>query len=230
VGLAGWVLLRAHGSARLDCAVVALAYLLGGVPFGLLLGFVAGKDVRREGSGNTGATNVLRTCGPLYGLAALALDVLKGYGPVMVVLHLSEAGPHCAALTALAAVLGHNYPVWLGFKGGKGVATSAGVLLALSPAALGIGLGAFALIVAVGRYVSLGSIVGSAAMVVGHLFTTEAPLSRDALPVTALVALLLVLVLARHRDNIRRLRAGKEGKLGQSASARDADAAAEDGR
>lgn len=187
---------------------IAVAYLAGSVPFGLLLGFCAGKDVRREGSGNIGATNVLRVCGPKLGILALLLDFLKGFSPLFWGAPLVGADrPWMLVALGLAAILGHNFPVWLRFKGGKGVATSAGVVAALMPAALGVAVGTWIVVVAASRYVSLGSICAAVA-----LFAAQTAFGGD--PVfTVLAAALAVLVILRHRANIRRLRDGTENKI-----------------
>ena len=194
---------------------IPVAYLWGSIPFGLLLGFAAGKDVRREGSGNIGATNVLRTCGWPFGVPAFLLDFLKGYGPAMLAIHVFHAQPLVVVIAAITAVLGHNFPVWLGFKGGKGVATSAGAVLALIPLPLAIGGGVFLLTVALTRYVSLGSMLGTLGMLVAHLLLAAAPFSPDGLPVTAMAAAMLLLVLLRHRANIGRLLDGSESRFGR---------------
>jgi len=195
---------------------IPIAYLWGSIPFGLLLGWLAGKDVRKEGSGNIGATNVLRTCGWAFGVPAFLMDFLKGYGPALLAIHVFEAEPLVVVAAAICAVLGHNFPVWLGFRGGKGVATSAGAVLALIPIPLAIGGGVFLLCVALTRYVSLGSMLGTLGMVVAHLLLAAAPFSRDGLPVTAMAAAMLLLVLLRHRANVGRLLAGTESKFGRS--------------
>lgn len=188
-------------------AAAALAgFLLGAIPFGLLLGFAAGKgDLRRVGSGNIGATNALRAGGPVLGLATLLLDAGKGFGAVW--LGHSLAGPDGALLGGLAAFLGHLSSPFLGFRGGKGVATMLGVAAALAPYA---GL-AFAAVwiaaVALTRISSVGGLAASAA----------APVAAWALgePWAALaLAAMAALVWWRHRANIERLRAGTEPRLG----------------
>ena len=164
-----------------------LAFLLGSIPFGLLIAKAKGFDIRDHGSGNIGATNVLRVIGKKYGITCLLLDALKGFIPVMLAVNLIQiAGKgnalHLAALdplalilpateqfkgqlvhvlTALAAVLGHNYSPWVGFKGGKGIATSAGVLLALMPAGIALLAIIWLIVFAVSRFVSLASIVAA---------------------------------------------------------------------
>jgi len=205
--------------------LIAAAYLLGAVPFGWLLAWgVRGVDIRTEGSGNIGATNVLRVCGWRLGLAAFALDVLKGFGPVFWLAPLwfppvtdAKAAGWAAAVAALAAVTGHTLPVYLRFRGGKGVATSAGAFLALAPAATGLALGAFLVLVLSTRYVSVASTGAAVAIVVAqHVLAagTEGGPYGAALPVTALTWLVLVLVVVRHRSNYGRLLRGEENRIG----------------
>ena len=185
-----------------------VGYLVGAIPTGPILVKLAGAgDLAKIGSGNTGATNVLRTGRKGLAVAVLLLDALKGAIPVLVAF--AWFGPDMAKVVALGAVLGHCYSVYIGFRGGKAVATAAGVVFALVwPAGLAA-LAAFALVVGLTRYVSLGSLSAAAA----------APLTAFALghhqyvPLLALVALLIV---ARHAGNIRRLLAGRENKLGAS--------------
>ncbi len=199
--------------------IALAAYLVGAVPFGYLLGRLAGKDVRAEGSRNIGATNVVRVCGWRWGALALALDACKGFAPVWgvglgVMGGVPQAGPARAqALAAVAAVLGHTFPVYLKFRGGKGVATSAGALAALMPGALAMGLGAFVLAVAATRYVSVGSTAAVLGVLVGAHLLSPAPYGED-LPRTMLAWLLAVLVVVRHRANYARLWHGTENRLG----------------
>jgi glycerol-3-phosphate acyltransferase PlsY len=186
----------------------AIAYLLGSIPFGLLLAKAGGAgDVRRIGSGNIGATNVLRTGRKGLALATLALDMLKGALPVW--LAYRYFGPDMAVAAGLGAVLGHCFPLWLGFRGGKGVATAAGVMAALTPLVALIVVASFVLIVLLTRYVSLASILaavaaGLVAFWLGHFQAGELYLA---------LALLIVL---KHAGNIRRLLAGTESRLGSS--------------
>ncbi|MFW5856944.1 MAG: glycerol-3-phosphate 1-O-acyltransferase PlsY [Planctomycetota bacterium] len=216
--------------------LIAAAYLLGAVPFGWLLARgVRGVDVRTEGSGNIGATNVLRVCGWRLGLVAFALDVLKGFAPAFWLAPLwfppaadPEAAAGAAAAAALAAVTGHTLPVYLRFKGGKGVATSAGAFLALAPAATGLALGAFLVLVLATRYVSVASTGAAAAIVAAqHVLAADqagGPYGA-ALPVTVLTWLVLVLVVVRHRSNYGRLLRGEENRIGaKRADAPDAPA------
>jgi glycerol-3-phosphate acyltransferase PlsY len=203
------------------------AYLIGAVPFGLLLGrFLAGRDVREHGSGNIGATNVWRVCGPRIGAAAFACDLVKGFGPTFWAAPalVPEAVELAGALAALATVVGHTFPVYLRFRGGKGVATSAGALLALMPLATGIAVGVFAAILAAGRYVSVASTAAAVAILVArHLVATE-PYGVD-LPGTVLVWAVFLLVVVRHRSNYRRLLNGTESRIGRSRRGEDEGAA-----
>jgi glycerol-3-phosphate acyltransferase PlsY len=187
------------------------AYLLGSVPFGLLVGRASGRDPRRHGSGNIGATNVARAAGVAAGLLTLALDAGKGAVAVWAVGRGWDE-PFAAAGAAVAAVLGHAFPVFLRLRGGKGVATAAGAFLVLAPwAALAAGA-VFLAVVGISRYVSLGSMcaAGALPLAVGWL----AP-GRGRVEAAALCALLVVL---RHGDNLRRLAAGTESRLGNTRS------------
>jgi len=188
---------------------VALGYLLGSVSFAtLLVKLTTGKDIRAEGSGNAGATNVLRLHGKGLALAGAALDIGKGALAVWLV-RLVTADPAVAAAAGAAAVVGHVFPVFYGFRGGKGVATVVGAFLVLAPMATLICLAVFVAIVAVTRYVSLGSVVSICLLppVAGLLF--HAPL-----PVIVAGALVAVLVVLTHTENLKRLAAGTESKLG----------------
>lgn len=180
-----------------------LSYLLGSVPSGFLVGSSSGVDVRDAGSGNIGATNVARTLGWKKGLVTLFADVAKGFLPVLAA-HLLDLGAGAAAAAGLAAFAGHLYPVFLKFKGGKGVATAAGVYLGVMPLGLLVLLGVFALVILASRRVSPASM---AAAVAG-------PVAAWALsyPVETVWLNLVIgfLVVVRHRENIRRLMAGEE--------------------
>jgi acyl phosphate:glycerol-3-phosphate acyltransferase len=200
-------------------AVAVCSYLLGSIPFGYILVRVfQGIDIRSIGSGNIGATNVARTGGKGLAVATLILDTFKGWLPVFLVLHLpwiqtsSSAQLHTlATFAALVAVLGHMFPVWLGFKGGKGVATGLGVFLALAPLAVLIAVVSFIVIVALTRYVSLGSIVAAAAFPLALWWLERSLFPAPALAMCAAVALLVIL---RHHQNIGRLLAGTESRFG----------------
>lgn len=183
------------------------AYFFGAVPFGLLLAKLAGVDVRAAGSGNIGATNVARTAGKGLGIATLALDALKGATPVLVARLVLDAGPAVQAGAGLAAILGHVFPVYLRFKGGKGVATALGVFAALTPAATGVAVATFALLFALFRVVSLGSLAAALALVGAAVYLDG---RRE---VVALAGLVTALVFLRHAGNIRRLVERRENKL-----------------
>jgi glycerol-3-phosphate acyltransferase PlsY len=187
-------------------AACVAAYLLGSIPTGLLLGKAYGIDVRREGSGNIGATNLYRTLGRRVGVLTLIGDCLKGLAPVLAARYLAPS-TDLAAWVGLAAFCGHVFSVFLKFKGGKGVATALGVFLALSPLALAIALTVFLVLVLKWRYVSLGSIAAAAVMPLAVYVLRG---SRAMLLVTTLVALI---VIARHHANIKRLVDGTESKF-----------------
>ena len=178
------------------------AYLCGSIPFGLLLSKAFAKtDVRAAGSGNIGATNVARVAGKKLGVVTLALDALKGAVPVLVAGALTDddVRPLAESTAGLLAFCGHCFPIWLRFKGGKGVATGAGVLLAHIPLIAGVGVLGFAATYAATRFVSAGSLVGAALITAGYLALRD--VGAAALP---LVAMLVILVL-KHTGNIRRM-------------------------
>ena len=197
-------------------AIAAIAYLLGSVPFGLILIRIArGEDVRRSGSGNIGATNVARSGGAKLGMATLLLDALKGYLAVVIAIAVSRRSPDvdpglAAATAALCAILGHVFPVWLRFHGGKGVATAVGAFLGLAPRAVLVVFAVFLIIVVISRYVSLGSIVGSAIFPVLAYFLYRGRSSPAGLAVMLGASLLIIV---KHKANIRRLLNGTENRL-----------------
>jgi len=194
-------------------ALVIGAYLLGSIPFGLLLAKLFGAtDVRKEGSGNIGATNVARVVGPLAGIATLILDIAKGAAAVLVAERLTKDSATWMMATGFAALVGHCYPVWLKFKGGKGVATAAGVFLVLSPWAFLNAAILFILVVAFWGYVSLGSISAAAAMPL-LLYFFWAP-GHAPPPVITFGSLAAALLIAyKHHGNIQRLADGVEPKF-----------------
>lgn len=195
--------------------VAVAGYLLGSIPTGYLVAKARGIDIRTVGSKNMGATNVFRTLGKGPGIFVLLMDALKGYAAsawladgLLRVLNLSNPEPQTNHLIAgIAAVLGHNYTCWLQFKGGKGIATSAGVFLALAPAAVGIAVIGWVVAFAATRYVSIASIVASIALPTAVWFTQE----NLALRIIAIV--LGVLAIYKHRANIQRLRNGTENRI-----------------
>jgi glycerol-3-phosphate acyltransferase PlsY len=191
----------------------AAGYLMGSIPFGyLLVRMVTGEDVRASGSGNIGATNVARTS-PLLGAATLVLDAAKGLAAVLFA-RLAFSGPHrhlLMATAALCAVLGHLFPIWLKFRGGKGVATSLGAFVLLTPKTILCLVGLFLLVAVAFRYVSLGSVAVAAAFPLLAWALNE---YREPLEL-AIIAMVSALVIWRHRQNIGRLAAGTESKLGK---------------
>lgn len=195
--------------------VFALSYLLGSIPWGYLLGRTAGKDIRLEGSRNIGATNLWRVCGWKYGLAGFFLDFLKGLGAVLVFGLWPETGvavPYQGIVAAVGAVLGHNFPVWLRFKGGKGVATSAGAVAGLMWAPFLVAITVFIVVVAAFHYISLGSMTASVALVIACFLLLPDPLGAN-LPLLVLAVLLAAMLLYRHRQNIGRILAGTENRF-----------------
>lgn len=189
---------------------VLFGYLAGSVPFAFLLARRAGVDVRIAGSGNVGAANVLRTTGTGRAAIVMALDVAKGALAVAVA-YLANAGSAATAATGAAAILGHVYPVWLRFHGGKGVAVAAGVFAILTPAATILACGVFIVIVRATRYISLGSLAATIALPPAA-WLTGAP---SAFVLTA--AGTAGLIVFRHRRNIQRLLAGTERRMGVPA-------------
>jgi len=201
-------------------ATAVIAYLLGSIPFGyILVRAFRGKDIRASGSGNIGATNVARSS-PALGALTLLLDAVKGLLAVTAGSLLAASagraaatGPPLyafAALAALFAVVGHMFPVWLKFRGGKGVATSVGVFLALAPKTLLVAVALFVALVAVFRYVSLGSIMAAAAF---PLIAYALHNYHSSPAVLAAMCAIAVLIVVKHHENIRRLLAGTESRL-----------------
>ncbi|MGC8736267.1 MAG: glycerol-3-phosphate 1-O-acyltransferase PlsY [Dissulfurimicrobium sp.] len=183
-----------------------LAYLAGSIPFGLLFARIKGVDLRGSGSGNIGATNVMRVMGKSAGFLTLLADLAKGFLPI-VLLRLVGSGlsdPGILALTGLGAVIGHCYPLFLGFRGGKGVATSAGVLLAVCPSALCVAAAIFLIVARVTGFVSAGSLAAAAIAPAGvHFFCPSGP-------VELMAWAMAVLIWWKHKENIRRLLRGEE--------------------
>ena len=229
-----------------------IAFLVGSIPFGLIIAKLKGIDIRSHGSGNIGATNVLRVVGKKYGITCLILDALKGYLPVAIALNLIQiegkavipllslldgfalhlpaskqfAGQFAHVITALCAILGHNFSPWVGFKGGKGIATSAGVLIALMPAAVVILIIVWLLTFLASRYVALASIAAAAMLpLVTHLGARFHHVANDkSLPTLweagtwnkslfIFTVIISVLAIWKHRSNIERLRAGTEHRF-----------------
>src|SRR5215472_5472763 len=207
--------------------VAAVSYLLGSIPFGyLLVKFFRGQDIRLSGSGNIGATNVARSGARGLGVLTLLLDVLKGalavgFGWALARSGYNVCGDHpCTpalrlmAIAGLFAILGHLFPVWLKFKGGKGVATALGVFAILFPKAVLISLAIFVIVLVASRFVSLGSILAAISFPIAAWL-----LYRPEWPSLLLVSLVAVLVVTKHHQNIRRLLAGNENRFGAPKAA-----------
>lgn len=226
-----------------------IAFLLGSVPFGLFIARMKGIDIRQHGSGNIGATNVLRVIGKKHGITCLILDALKGFVPVVIALNLVQiegrrvgipvdfldgfalhlpadrqlTGQLVHVLTALFAILGHNYSPWVGFKGGKGIATSAGVLLGLMPFAVILLIVVWLVAFAVSRYVSVASIAAAAALPVLTHVGARFHKGPDGLtlweagtwnkPLFVFSVVIAALAIWKHRANIQRLMAGTENRF-----------------
>lgn len=194
--------------------VVIISYLLGSIPFGYLIVRLRGGDIREQGSGNIGAANVARNAGTFAGVLTLVLDAAKGYAAVMIASRMSHGSDSARWMmaAAIAAVVGHMFPAWLGFRGGKGVATSLGVFLPICREAVLAAVILWILVVAFWQYSSLGSVIAAVAMPV-LVYLLYAP--RHAPPgyITAGTVLVALLVLFQHRANIERLVAGEEPRL-----------------
>lgn len=194
----------------IDTILVAsvCSFLLGSVPFGVLVARSKGVNILEVGSGNIGATNVWRALGPGPGSVVFILDFAKGLAPALYGL-LALQAPHIGLLLGIISVLGHSFSPWIGFKGGKGVATGFGAIVGAVPVVAAITLGTFLIVLAVTRYVSLASILASVAMIVSAWLSP--------LPMEAQIALTLLglWVIFRHRGNIKRLMNGTENKFGR---------------
>lgn len=209
--------------------VAAMAYFLGSIPTGFLVAKAKGVDIRTVGSRNMGATNVFRVLGKGPGIFVLFVDALKGAAAVAVVFffypELCRVWPgafgtdipenhattriYLEITAGIFAVLGHNYTCWLGFKGGKGIATTGGVYLALAPLAVGLAIGTWVILVAATRYVSVGSIAAAMVLPVAVWFTT------DSLTLKIVTLILSLLAIVKHKENIKRLHAGTERRFGE---------------
>jgi glycerol-3-phosphate acyltransferase PlsY len=195
---------------------IPLAYLLGSIPFGYVLVRIFRKqDIRATGSGNIGATNVARSGAKGLAIATLLLDLGKAFVAVRIAQHIAPANYDLAVAAAVAAILGHCFPVWLGFHGGKGVASALGVFLALTPASALATLAVFVVVFALSRYVSLASIVAAASFPIFgfHFVPFRTPI------VIAGFLFIPLLIIAKHRQNIRRLLSGTENRFGTRKAA-----------
>lgn len=197
--------------------LIPCAYLLGAIPFGyLIVKERTGVDVRSVGSGNVGATNVLRVAGKLPAVGVLMMDMAKGCFPVLVGRVLG-ASPEILAAIAFAAVVGHVFPVFLGFRGGKGVATALGAFIALAPIATVSSAAVFILLVVWKRYVSLASVVAVGTFPLwAYIFGQLGWMTMSWLPVGIAGVATAVVVLTRHRANLHRIRAGTESRIGEN--------------
>ncbi len=200
-------------SAPILLLLILLGYALGSIPFGyLLVRARSGGDVRAMGSGNIGATNVARTAGWSIGVATLLLDSAKGFLAVWLAGHFSGGNIRFMMYAGLAAILGHIFPVWLKFSGGKGVATALGVFLVISWAAVAAAVAIFAIVLLFWRYVSLASVSAAAALPL-LVYVLYAPGHAPPVAVTAGTLLATVLVIVKHRKNLERLMAGTEPRF-----------------
>jgi len=202
-----------------------VGYLIAAIPFGLLAGLAKGVDVRKSGSGNIGATNVIRVVGVKMGLLVFVLDVLKGLAAVMICRALGAEG-WVVVTAGLLAVIGHSFSPYLLFKGGKGVATALGVLIGLHPLTAGICCGLWVLLVVITRYVSLSSVAAVAAAPVSMYLLMPAP---DNVVAAVAITPVILLIIGRHAENIERLLNGTENRVGStSAKTDDTDAPGDD--
>jgi glycerol-3-phosphate acyltransferase PlsY len=205
---------------------IAIAYLLGAIPFGFLISRARGIDIRTVGSGNIGATNVLRSVGKSWGILTLIMDALKGLIPAAVFPGLAQQafGIESTEVMSLtcgcAAIMGHNYPIYLKFKGGKGIATTAGALIGIAPLALIVGFVTFAVTFGISRVVALGSIMAALLIPVAAWFLY----GSDGLLIPIVLTILGALAVWRHRANIGRILSGTENRIefGKKLTAKDA--------
>lgn len=185
------------------------AYLFGAIPFGLLIAKTRGVNIREHGSGNIGATNVFRVIGKGWGIFTFTLDALKGFIPAFIFPRLISVDPEWGVLFGILAILGHTFPIYLKFKGGKGVATSAGMLLGVAPLAVGIGFISWMVCMVLSRYVSLSSIIAAIVVAVAVWIQDKGLVINIALTNLAL------LVIWLHRANLKRLLNGTENRFGK---------------
>ncbi len=190
------------------------AYLFGAVPFGLLVAKSRGVDIREKGSGNIGATNVFRVIGKGWGVFTFTLDALKGFIPAYLFPRLADVDPVYGVLFGFVAIVGHTFPVYLKFKGGKGVATSAGMLLGVAPVAVGVGFFFWVVCLVISRYVSLASIIAAIAVAITVWVEGE-----KATIVKVVLTVMSLLVIWLHRANIKRLMNGTENRFGKKKGA-----------
>ncbi|MCK9557410.1 MAG: glycerol-3-phosphate 1-O-acyltransferase PlsY [Candidatus Cloacimonetes bacterium] len=200
--------------------MLILAYFLGSIPIGLLVARIFyHRDIRKEGSGNIGATNALRQFGTKVGVFVLIMDMMKGVGAVLLARHFWGLAHPLVSVCGLLVILGHVFSIWLKFKGGKGVATAAGVFAALAPMSLIIAVLVFILVVVRSRYVSLGSILAAVVFAIcTYLMELLSPKPDWGLLI--LTALIVLMIVFRHIENIKRLVKGEENKISFSKRGR----------
>lgn len=196
--------------------VISCSYLAGSIPTAYVAArLIKGVDIRKVGSGNVGASNAQRLLGKGWGIAILLFDAIKGLVPLLLIMHtFLGSNPHVqryAMAGALAAMLGHVFPVWLGFKGGKGVATGLGVMTALVPLQVAVAFPVFLLVVYVTRYISLGSILAAAVMPAAFFIDHSLPAGGE---LFAFISVACIFVIYKHKTNIKRILAGTENRLG----------------
>ena len=194
-------------------AWLVVAYLVGGIPFGFLIGKMRGVDVRTVGSKNIGATNVFRTVGKKWGVLAFACDVLKGLLPTIAARYFASDVSWLPLAVGVMCVLGHMLTPYMKFKGGKGVATAFGMLIGLAPALVGTAFALFALVFAVSHYISLGSCSAALFLMVAVWFPILGTEGYRNLPQCILITLIAAFVIFKHRANIGRLLSGTESKI-----------------
>jgi len=200
-------------------AGVVLAYMIGSIPFALLVAHLSGADLRAVGSGNLGATNVMRASGLKTGVLVALLDVAKGAASVVIAQRITD-GPAAPALAGFAAIVGHIYPVWLRFRGGKGVATACGVFSILTPLAVGPALVIFTATVWLTKYVSAGSVLATISLPpIAYALGSTWPAVSAAIAAAALIVF-------RHRSNVSRVLAGTERRFGSAGDSATSDRAA----
>ncbi|MBM4055777.1 MAG: glycerol-3-phosphate 1-O-acyltransferase PlsY [Planctomycetes bacterium] len=194
-----------------------LFYFIGSIPFGFIVAKLAkGVDIRQVGSGNPGATNVWRVLGKKYGILVFILDMMKGFLPVFIFDYVTPGQGRnvFTLLCAIGAILGHTFPVFLGFKGGKAAATGCGVFIWLSPIPLFISAAAWVLTTFISRYVSLGSMVSSVILIICIILINKEPFGSG-LPITLFSIFISVFLIIRHKSNIKRIISGTENKIGR---------------
>ncbi|MGR3317365.1 MAG: glycerol-3-phosphate 1-O-acyltransferase PlsY [Candidatus Anammoxibacter sp.] len=190
-----------------------IAYLIGSVPFGyILVKTVKGIDIREHGSENVGATNVWRVAGRPFGIGAFVFDMLKGFVPVLVVYKMTPGKNSLAIICGIAVILGHIFPLFLRFKGGKAAATGCGVFLVLAPLALLIAMAVWALTVYISKFVSLGTILASITLAVATVLVGQSPFG-EGLYLTIFTIVMSVAIIVLHRSNIKRIINGTENRI-----------------